>query len=104
MPSNCPKGAVSPTLYASVITSINTDSISGTRVLEVYAMYGYQGIPIEMWREFADSMHKYAEVKGCRRVVAYTNNPVIVRFLEQLGGIMEYKFFVWEIENANNNS
>lgn len=86
-----------PTLYASIITSINTDNISGTRVLEMYAMYGYQRIPMEQWQEMADMFYKYARAKKCQRVIAFTNSNSISQVLTELGGIVEYKFFVWEV-------
>ena len=88
------------TLYAVILTLINSDECSGSKQLVVYAMasMGFE-IPRRLWKEGITGLVKYAEGKGCERVVAYTNLDSMKNFFRLIGGEAEYTLLSLPVES-----
>jgi len=88
-----------PVLYATLLTMMATDTITGTKNLELYAMYGYNEMDMRTWLDVKRTLVEYAKMEGCRRLVAFTNNEAVVGMVGKLGGAVEYKYLVLEVDH-----
>lgn len=68
-----------------VITEIIRDNIMNTRNLLVYSMYG-TNISNKSWREGLVSLAKWGVRKGCKAIVGYTDNKLLIDKVLQFGG------------------
>lgn len=71
---------------AVVITQIVHDSISGQKSLLIYCLYGYDTISEKSWKEGLTALIKWGSARGCDAIIGYTNNPVIIKKVKQIGG------------------
>ena len=68
-----------------VITEIIRDNIMGVRNLLIYSLYG-DNISNRSWREGLVALAKWGIKNGCRNIVGYTDNKLIVNKVLQFGG------------------
>lgn len=71
-------------------TSINTDAISGTKSLLIYAVYGINSVD-QSWKNGMKTVREYAQGQGCHRILAYSDVPSILAMVERLGGDTKYR-------------
>ncbi len=74
-----------------IATSLNTDKPSGTKSLLLYAVYGVMTCTDKSWSEGLKAMKKYAKTEGCHRIVAYSDVPSIIKYVERIGGEAKYR-------------
>jgi hypothetical protein len=68
-----------------VITEVIRDNIMETRNLLIYSIYG-SNISNRSWREGLVALAKWGIRKGCKAIVGYTDNKLIVDKVLQFGG------------------
>jgi hypothetical protein len=68
-----------------VITEVIRDNIMGTRNLLIYSIYG-DNISARSWRDGLVSLAKWGIRNGCKSIVGYTDNKLIVNKVLQFGG------------------
>ena len=68
-----------------VITEVIRDNIMGVRNLLIYSLYG-DNISNRSWREGLVALAKWGIKNGCKSIVGYTNNKLIVDKVLQFGG------------------
>jgi hypothetical protein len=68
-----------------VITEIIRDNIMGVRNLIIYSLYG-DNISNKSWREGLVALAKWGVRKGCKAIVGYTDNKLIIDKVLQFGG------------------
>lgn len=79
------------TLIGIMTTTISGDPASGMKNLMIYSLWG---IDISR-RAFADgliTLRRFAESKGCNRIISYTNEPSIIALVERLRSSETYRF------------
>jgi len=79
-------------LEAVLVTRILYDDVSDTKNLLIYCLYGYEHIKQSSYSSGVSTLVKYAESKGCDRIIAYTNFPRVIEMIEKLGGSTTYTF------------
>jgi hypothetical protein len=68
-----------------VITEVIRDNIIDARNLLIYSIYG-DNISNHSWREGLVALAKWGIRSGCRSIVGYTDNKLIVNKVLQFGG------------------
>jgi len=68
-----------------VITEVIRDNIMGVRNLLIYSLYG-DNISNRSWREGLVALAKWGVRQGCKSIVGYTDNKLIVNKVLQFGG------------------
>lgn len=53
-----------------------------TKSLLLYTVYGYAHIPEESWIEAFDAMTTFGKANDCDNILAYTDNPEIIKYGE----------------------
>jgi hypothetical protein len=79
-------------LEAVVVTKIFYDDASDTKSLLIYCLYGYENIKQSSFTSALKTLVKYAKSESCERVIAYTNEPGVVKLVNRLGGDTSYNF------------
>jgi hypothetical protein len=60
--------------------------------LLIYTLTGtQQAMSPREWIEAVDILKSIAEAKGCKRIIAYSNNLNVIRFMEKLGVDTSYR-------------
>lgn len=89
-----------------VLTRVLYDDATDTKNLLIYCLYGYGETNVQTWTGGLLSIAKYAQSKGCTRIMAYSDVPYIVSLAEKLGGEAKYTFLSFDIkkivQNLNN--
>lgn len=78
------------TFEGIIVTQVMDDSTGGTRSLLMYCAYGYSKVAKESWVKGIGTLSKYAESKGCSRILAYTDLPYMIEKARELGGEARY--------------
>ncbi len=81
-----------------VLTRFLYDDASGSKSLLIYCLYGYNSVDESSWIHGLQTIAKYAKAKGCSRIVAYTQEPYIVKVVDYLGGSADYTFISFNID------
>jgi hypothetical protein len=68
-----------------VITEVIRDNIMGVRNLLIYSIYG-ENISNRSWREGLVALAKWGVRNGCKDIVGYTDNKLIIDKVLQFGG------------------
>ena len=76
------------------------DEVSGTKNLLIYCLYGYNPVKLIGWRQKISVITKYAKAKGCSQVVAYSNNPFIIKMMHGLGANTEQTFISLDVNET----
>jgi len=92
------KGSEGSRFEGIVLTEILIDRPSKTKNLLLYCLYGYDKVTRESWESGFQTMLKYAAGKGCSRIVAYTDVPVLIELVKSLGGEAKYTFVSFDIK------
>lgn len=72
-------------------TEIYVDRINGIRTLEIFAVKSL-GASVKSWEDGQVALWRYAEYEKCKRIVAYTNNESIIKYLKKLGADVSFVF------------
>lgn len=83
--------------YTIALTTEQMNRHTDTRNFMIYALYGIQEMPREWWMKGFETLEEYAKSRNCKKVIAYSNIPSIVRFWERLGGSNEFRFLTMEV-------
>lgn len=67
-------------------TQVLHDAISDTHNLCIYSFYSYTNMGNSEWAEELNTLKRYAESRGCVRIIAYTKIPALVQLIQRLGG------------------
>lgn len=79
-----------------VITKILYDDVSNTKNLLIYCLYGYEDVTKESWVKGLTSLLKFADSRGCVRVMAYTDIPYMIELAKQMKGEARYTFISFD--------
>lgn len=86
-----------------VLTEFLHDKGSRTNNLLIYCLYGYNDVSNESWVSGLESIIKYASGRKCNQVVAYSDNPHIIKIVKRLGGEAKYTFLSFNVKECLNN-
>lgn len=80
-----------------VLTRILVDDASYTRSLLIYCLYGYEEVKKESWSRGLKALLKYAKVKNCSKISAYTSSKYLVQLAEKLGASSSYTYISFDV-------
>ena len=86
-------------INAVLITKVLIDSVTNTRSLLIYSLYGYNEIDNGSWTEGYKALIKWAIKCKCVRIVGYTDEEKIIRVVEHMGGEAKFRFISLPITN-----
>lgn len=80
-----------------VLTRLSYDETSNTKSLLIYCLYGYEEIDKGSWSQGLELLAKYAKLRGCSRIIAYTSEPYIIKLAKGLGANIDYTFISFDL-------
>jgi len=80
-----------------VTTLITEDIASGTKGLLVYSTTAFNKLSGETWREGIETVCRYAQAKGCKKLMAYTSNPTMLHIAEKFGMNTDLRLVILEV-------
>jgi len=95
----CWLGSEGDQIAGMMVTAVAEDVCSGTRDLMIYALYGYDKLPGELWVEGYSLVSRYAKSKNCGRITAYTNVPSLVEVAKKFGGDTQYTYITVPLDS-----
>lgn len=90
-------------IYGIAITAIMPDFYTHTRNLLIYSLYGFKNIESEMWIGGIATLKKFAQSRGCYRIIAYTDMPNVISLVRKLGGDASITFISIEVGDEKEN-
>jgi len=84
-------------VVAMAVTLLQTDVITGSKNLLIYALAGYGNIKKETWEEGFAVLRKFAASEGCFKVIAFSSVPRVVEIATNLGGDCSTRVLEWEV-------
>lgn len=81
-----------------VVTKMLYDDVSDTKNLLMYCLYGYTKVDKQSWLHGLKALTKYAEARGCARIVAYTDVPYMIDMANFLGGEAKYTLCSFDVK------
>jgi len=79
------EGDILENIYGFIATTIDTDANTRQRNLMIYSLFAVKEIPITAWEEGLKVLIGYKELNNCKTLIAYTDNPGVVRLANKLG-------------------
>jgi hypothetical protein len=89
-----------PSIEGVVVTTFTEDGCSGTRNLLIYCLYAFNRTFLESWQDGISTLLKYAQSKGCSRIIGYTDVEAVVKRVEALGGETKYRLISFPVETV----
>ena len=81
-----------------VITALVDDQVHGLRNLLIYALWNIDEVHSSTWIEGFEALRKFAISKGCSRIVAYTDDSMLIDLAKgTLNGEAQYTFLTWDL-------
>ena len=80
-----------------LVTTVTSDACSKTKNLLIYSLCGLKLSRGSDWTEGLEALKKFAKLMQCSRIVAYSDNPLVLKVVEKLGGDTKYKFITFEL-------
>lgn len=71
-------------------TKINMDTASQTKALIMYSVFNFRPMTDKEWLENFMTLRKYAESKGCARMIAFTDSKRMIDLAVKFGGETKY--------------
>lgn len=84
-------------VVAGVLTALIEDQVHDTLNLLIYALWTVDESRKEDWLEGLEALKKFAQSKGCNRIIAHTEVTGIIRLVETTGGEAKYRLVSWDI-------
>lgn len=84
-------------LQALAITKVLVDEITEERILFLKTLYSFNYRSVDAWNMDFQTLVDFARRKGCRSVVAWTNNPRVMDMARVLGFSERLKSFKVDI-------
>jgi len=69
-----------------LVSAMEVERVSGTKFLNLWAMYGFRHTPMEGWQVMRDTVMAFARDQGCHCITAMSANPKAVELALGLGG------------------
>lgn len=76
-----------------VCTVLQTDELSKTKSLLIYSLYGTESMR-SSWSDGLEQLQKYAKTEGCHKILAYSNLPEIISYVEHIGGNADFRLLI----------
>lgn len=80
-------------LTGLVITKIMTDEMTKDKSLSIYSLYSFQSQDDGSWINDLKVVEKFAKNVGCKRILAYSNNPRVFELSQAIGFEERYRCF-----------
>jgi hypothetical protein len=80
------------------VTQFLYDEPTDTKSLLIYALYGYSVTNSSGWRQMFSAMARYAQAKGCKRIIAYSKVDLVIKLAEKLGADTDYTFISFNLD------
>jgi hypothetical protein len=96
---DCWIGSEGDKIVGMMITAVSEDVCSGTRDLIIYALYGYNRLPGELWVKGYSLLSRYAKSKNCGRITAYTNVSSLIEISKRFGASTEYTYITVPLDS-----
>lgn len=83
----------------TVITRVDRSTIRGTNNLIIENLYGFGGVPGDIWRIGMNTLLEFAKGQGCKSVIGYSHNSRVVE-ISQAGLACDniYSVLEWRVE------
>jgi hypothetical protein len=73
-----------------ILTTPYRDPIVHTVNLLIYSMFSFEDLDEDDWQHGLDRLKQYAKFIGAEKVMAYTNQPGVIRLVSKLGADTSY--------------
>jgi len=90
-------GAARSSFIGVITTQIFDEPVAGFRGLVIYSAYASQYISEAGWQHVYRVLYAWAKQNRCSRIVAYSDNPRVVRLCESFGANTSRREIVKEI-------
>lgn len=84
------------------VTQFLYDEPADTKNLLIYALYGYDMVGPLGWKQMLHAMARYAQAKGCRRIIAYSKVDLVIKLVKTLGADTDYTFISFDTNETVN--
>ncbi len=74
-------------IHAALVTAVETESLSGARIMVIWAVYAYRVTPGEGWELVRKALVDFARAQGCTSIMGTSSNPRVIALAEQMGAI-----------------
>lgn len=74
-----------------ITTTFLEDDISGEKNVLIYSLTSIGNSNMDSWKEGLQTIQKYTKSIGCKRLIAYSKDPLICRFVESIGGSCDFR-------------
>jgi hypothetical protein len=86
-----------PTVLAFILTRIEEEPATGTRILLIYSLYSVTIIEDWMWLGSFKTLRKFALGNNCTKMVAYTRHQHIVDAAEKIGADVSHRVISFDL-------
>ena len=87
-----------PRVIFCLTTRVIEDEFTGSRSLEITSIFSYSKIMGEEWIDGLETIKKYAKGKNCTKIIAYTDEPLVIKITQKLGFEAKYTFIEYLLE------
>lgn len=72
-------------------TTILDDDIKGCKNVLIYSLTSLGNTSMESWNEALKTLQDYTKGLGAKRLIAYSKEPLICRFVQSIGGNCDFR-------------
>lgn len=87
-------------LKGIILTTFSFDPVMRNRNLLIYSIIALDTIQRDAWFEGIDVLKRFAVSEGCTGLNFYTNDPLIMKLGQKLGGKAEWIRIDFEVEDG----
>lgn len=85
-------------VLALVITTIFEDNTLKKKHLRLFAVYGFDDLPMDAFQSGFYTLSKYAQGKGCQYIDAFTDVPYVAELCKKFGGDASMTYLKLEVQ------
>lgn len=79
------------------ITDFTYDYWVGLKMLLIFMVWSNGAVSKGIWEDGFRTLYKFAQVSGCHKIIAYSNNKTIIELAKVMGGRAEMVLCEWEV-------
>jgi len=74
-------------IHAFAVTCIEVEKVTGSKFLNVWALYAYRHTDIEDWKIMQRMVEGFARANDCAYMTGFSENPAMIALGTALGGV-----------------
>lgn len=87
----------SPVIYGIATTKVVYDECTGDKNLLLFSVTTILEHPQTLWRDAYLALSKFAKSQGCNKLIAYSNNDIMIKIAQGLGADTEWVLLTFSI-------